>query len=184
MPVRGAPGLLTLAWTLLRLGAVAFGGLGAALALLRRELVERRGWLSERDVGDALAFTKPLPGSTVVQVVAFLAWRVRGWPGVLVGTSAFLAPSAAIMAAAAALSASLPEAPWVEGALTGLQVAVVGLLAAATWRLARGEAEGRVLTLVVLAAFGLGFFVNAALVVAGAGALGALGVVGRGRGDA
>lgn len=179
----GRPGLGTLGWALLRLGAVAFGGLGAALALLRRELVERRGWLCERDVSDALAFTKPLPGSTVVQVVVFLGWRLGGWPGALVGTFAFLLPSATLMAAAAALSAALPEAPWVEGALTGVQVAVVGLLAAAMWKLARGEAEGRALTLVLLAAFGLGFFVNAALVVAGAGALGVLWGV-RSRGDA
>ena len=60
----------------LRLGALAFGGLGAAIALIDRDLVERRGWATAEDVRAALAFTKPLPGSTVVQVVAFLGWRL------------------------------------------------------------------------------------------------------------
>lgn len=166
------PSLPLLGWTLLRLGAVAFGGLGAAVALLQRELVERRGWLAARDVSEALAFTKPLPGSTVVQVVAFLGWRLRGWPGALVTTAAFLAPSAALMTLAAALALALPDAPWVQGALTGVQVAVVGLLGAAMWRLARSEATGRALTLVLLAGALAGLVVNAALVVIAAGLLG------------
>jgi chromate transport protein ChrA len=46
-------------------------------------LVERRGWLRSSDVTAALAYTKPLPGSTGVQVVAFLAWRLGGWPGAI-----------------------------------------------------------------------------------------------------
>ena len=54
-------------WALLRLGAVASGGLGPAMALLDRELVVRRGWLTSADVQDALTYTEPLPGSTVVQ---------------------------------------------------------------------------------------------------------------------
>ena len=74
------PGLPLIAWTLLRIGAVAFGGLGATLALLNRDLVERRGWLRASDVTEALAYTKPLPGSTVVQVVTFLGWRLAGCP--------------------------------------------------------------------------------------------------------
>jgi len=53
----GRPGLLSLGWTLLCMGAVAFGGLGATLALLRRELVERRGWLRPSDINVALAYT-------------------------------------------------------------------------------------------------------------------------------
>ena len=61
---------------------------------------------------------------------------------------------------------------WVRGGLTGLQVAVVGLLAAALWRLARSEAGTPVLTFVLLAGFAAGMFVNAALVVAAAGAIG------------
>jgi len=157
---------------MLRLGAVAFGGLGPTLALLQRELVERRGWLRPNDIAEVLAYTKPLPGSTVVQVVAFLGWRCRGWPGAIVATIGFLLPATAMMTAAAAATMALPDSAWVRGALTGLQVAVVGLLAAALWSLARSEAGSPVLVLVLFAAFGAGLFVNAAVVVAGAGAIG------------
>jgi chromate transporter len=168
------PGLLSLGWALLCIGAVAFGGLGATLALLRRELAERRGWLRPGDITEGLAYTKPLPGSTVVQVVTFLGWRLGNWPGAIVATVAFVLPALALMTVAAAAVLALPDAPWVRGALTGLQMAVVGLLAAALWHLARSEAGSGLLLIVLLTAFAAGLFVNAALVVAAAGAIGVL----------
>ena len=163
-----------LGWALLRLGSLAFGGLGPTLVLLQRDLVDRRGWLAPSDLTEALAFTRPLPGSTVVQIVTFLGWRLARWPGAIVATIGFLLPSLAIMTIAAAAVTALPDAPWVAGALTGLQVAVVGLLADAMWRLARGEARSPVLTIVLLAGFLAGLYVNAALVVAVAGMIGVI----------
>ena len=168
----GRPDLPSLGWAFLRIGAFAFGGLGATLALLQRELVDRRGWLRSSDVTEALAYTKPLPGSTVVQVVTFLGWRMGRGTGAIVATIAFLLPALALMTVAAAAVLSLPDAPWVRGALTGLQVAVVGVLAAALRHLARSEAGSGLLLVVLLTAFAAGLFVNAALVVAAAGATG------------
>lgn len=168
------PALIALGWELLRLGAAAFGGLGATLALLQRGLVDRRQWVQQSDISEALAFTKALPGSTGIQVVAYLGWRMRGWPGALIAATAFIAPAALMMIAVAAGSLALPDARWVQGALAGLQIAVIGLLAAAMWRLARSEAKGPVLLAVLLAGAVLGFFVHAVIVVVGAGLLGAL----------
>jgi chromate transporter len=182
-PVAGhteRPDLPSLAWALLRIGAVAFGGLGATLSLLERDLVKARGWLPSSDVAGALAYTKPLAGSTVVQVVTFLGWRLGGWAGAIVATIAFLLPAFVIMTVAAAAVFALPDAAWVRGSLTGIQVAVVGILAAATWRLVRSEAPSAVLSAVVLGAFFAGLFVNAAIVVAAAGLIG----IGVGRGKA
>jgi chromate transporter len=171
-PMSERPDLPSLAWALLRIGAVAFGGLGATLALLNRDLVERRRWLRSSDVGEALAYTKPLPGSTVVQVVTFIGWRLGGWSGAMVATVMFLLPAFMIMTIAAAAVFALPDAPIVRSALAGLQVAVVGILAAAMWRLARSEAGSVPLMIVLIAAFGVGLFVNAAIVVGGAGVIG------------
>jgi chromate transporter len=106
--------------------------------------------------------------------VAYLGWRLRGWPGALVAATAFIAPATVLMILAAAASLALPDQPWVKGALTGIQVGVVGLLAAAMWRLARSEAKSAVLTAVLLTSCVLGFFVHAALIVVGAGLIGAL----------
>ena len=163
-----------MAWELLRLGAFAFGGLGATLALLQRGLIDRRGWLQQHDISEALAITQALPGSTGIQVVAYLGWRLRGWPGALVAAAAFIAPATALMIVVAAASLALPDQPWVKGALTGIQVAVVGLIVAAMWRLARNQAKTAMFTAVLLASCVLGFFVHAVLIVVGAGLIGAV----------
>jgi chromate transporter len=166
--------LASLALASLRLGVGAFGGLGATIALINRDFVDRRRWLDKTDLSDALAFTKPLPGSTGVQVVAFLGWRLGGWPGAIVAALGFLAPAIVLMTLGAALTFALPDTPLVRGALTGLQVAVVGVLAAALVQLARSEAASPVLAAVLVLAFLAGFFVNAALIVVGAGVAGIL----------
>jgi chromate transporter len=176
------PGLAAMAWVLLRLGAVAFGGLGATLSLLQRQLVDRRQWLKETDISEALAITQTLPGSTGIQVVAYLGWRLRGWPGALVAVSAFIAPATALMIAAAAATLALPDRPWVTGALTGVQTCVAGLLAASMWRLSRSAAKSRTLKTVLLTGCVLGFLVPALVVVVGAGLVGARFAAERGNG--
>lgn len=165
------PSLVALSAAFLRLGAVAFGGLGAALALMDADLVTRRGWVRSDDVRSALAFTKPLPGSTIVQVVAYLGWRIWRWPGAVVASIAFILPSAALMIAGAALLAAAPTGPVIEGALIGVSVAVAGLLASALLRLS-ADLPAAPLRMLALAAFGAGLAsINAALVVLTAGLL-------------
>lgn len=175
-PIRaqGSLNLFTLGWELLKLGAMAFGGLGVTLNLLQRRLVDERGWLRESDISEGLAFTRALPGSTGIQLVAYLGWRLRGWPGAIVSAVAFIAPATVLMILAAAFSLALPDHAAINGALTGLQVAVVGLLAASMWRLARSEAKGRLPMAVLLVCCVLGFFVNAVAVIAAAGLVGML----------
>jgi chromate transporter len=172
--IRAAPSLPALGWELLKLGAVAFGGLSSTLALLQRRLADHHGWLEQSVISEGLAFTRALPGSTGIQLVAYLGHRLRGWPGALVATVTYIAPATLMMILAAAFSLALPDEPAVERALTGLQVGVVGLLAASMWRLARSEAKERLRIAVLLACAVLGFFVNAVLVIALAGAIGVL----------
>jgi chromate transporter len=167
-----SPSLFALGWELLKLGAVAFGGLGSTLALLQRRLAEQLGWVQQAEVSEGLAFTRALPGSTGIQLVAYLGYRLRGWPGALVATVAYIAPATLMMMLAAAFSLALPDHPAVERALTGLQVGVVGLLAASMWRLARSEAKDNARLAVLLVCTVLGFFVNAVLVIALAGSVG------------
>jgi chromate transport protein ChrA len=67
---------LTLGWIFLRSGATAFGDLGAALALVEREVVTKQWLITEADVTEVLTYTKPLPGSTVIQVMSYLGYKL------------------------------------------------------------------------------------------------------------
>jgi len=159
---------------LLRLGAFAFGGMGGTLALLRSDLGARRGWITDQDVAEALAITQTLPGSTGVQVVAFLGWKLAGWPGALIAPFSFVAVPAAMMIAASAAVMALPDIPAIRGALLGIQIAIVGVLAANMLKMARSTAKGRVLSGVLAGGLLLGALSSAVVAVLALGALGAL----------
>jgi chromate transporter len=126
---------LRLAAVFLRIGALAFGGLGATLALIERELVDRRSALSRDDIAAALTHTKLLPGSTVVQVVAYLGWRLGGWPGAAIATLCFILPSALLMLGLAYGYAEVAATPGLVAARRGVLAVVIALLLATMWRL-------------------------------------------------
>lgn len=137
MPDTKAPSLVRLGWAFLKVGAFGFGGLAANLALIEQELVNRQRAVRQEEVVEALTYTKLLPGSTGLQVVTYLAWRLRGWPGALVGAAAFVTPAAVSMLAIAVLYGRFARLPDVDLALHGMAAAIVGLLVVAVWRLAR-----------------------------------------------
>jgi chromate transporter len=172
--VTRAKSLLTLGHIFLRIGATAFGGLGAALALVERELVTKRQWLTTADVTEALTYTKLLPGSTVVQVVAYLGYKLGGWPDSAVATVAFVLPSALMMLVLAAAYVSVMAVPAVHPAINGLTAAVVGLLLATTYRLGKANISDRITLGIALASVvaGVVLGVSAAVIVAAAGLLG------------
>jgi chromate transporter len=162
------------AWIFLRIGATAFGGLGATLALLERKLVNGRRLLTREDLAEALTATRLLPGPTVVQVIAYAGYVLRGWPGSLVATVAFLAPSVLAMLGLAIGYDAVATSPVSAPALDGLAAAVVGLIVATGFRIARASVQGPRAGALAIAAFtaGAGWGVSAAAVVAVAGVLG------------
>ena len=166
--------LLMLGQIFLRIGAMAFGGLGAALALVERELVDKRQWLTAAEVTEALTYTKLLPGSTVVQVVSYLGYKLSGWSGSAVATAAFVFPSALLMLVLAAAYVSVSTVPAMRPAINGLTAAVVGILLATTYRLGKANIADRITLGIALAAIVAGTVlgISAALIVMAAGLLG------------
>ena len=126
-----------LAWTFLRIGAVAFGGLGATLVLIENELIQRQRVTTKDEITEALTYTKLLPGSTVVQVVAYLGWRLRGWAGSAVATIAFLVPSFLLMVVLAYGYSHVAAIPAASPIRRGILAGVVALLLLTMYRLAR-----------------------------------------------
>lgn len=167
-------GMASLAWVFLRTGATAFGE--TELVMIERELVERRGVLTHQDLTDALTYTKTLPGSTVVQIVAYLAYRLGGWPGSAIATIVYLMPSTVAMMTLAAGYIAVSGLPLIRPAADGLTAAAVGLLLATAWRLSKRAIKPSQPLSVVLAAGAMlngGVFgISAAILVITAGLIG------------
>jgi chromate transporter len=166
--------LLTLGSIFLRIGAVAFGGLGASLALIERELVTRRQWLTAADMTEALTYTKLLPGSTGPQVVAYLGYKLGGWPGSAVAMAAFLFPAVLMTLVLAVGYVTVTALPGLHPAMNGLMAAIVGLLLATTYRLGKANIADRATLGIALASVvaGVVLGVSAAVIVVAAGLLG------------
>ena len=126
---------LRLSAVFLRIGGLAFGGLGATLALIERELVDRRNAVTRDDIVTALAHTKLLPGSTVVQVVAYVGWQLGGWRGSALATICFILPSALLMLGLAYGYAEVAATPGLVAARRGVLAVVIALLLTTMFRL-------------------------------------------------
>jgi chromate transporter len=156
----------------------AFGGLGVTLSLIERYLVKDRGVLTAQDVTESLTYTKFLPGSTGVQVVGYLGYRLAGWPGAALATIAFLLPAFMLMLVLAILYEEITVllADAATPALRGLTAAVAGILVATIYRLAKPAITTPTGAVVAVAACGLGIVlrINPAWIVLVAGILGIL----------
>jgi len=164
----------SLFWIFLKLGATAFGDTGPVLVLLEREFIAQREALSHADITEALTYTKLLPGSTVVQIVAYLGYMIGGWATSVLATIAFLLPAALAMLLLAAGYVAITALPYVQPAITGLTAAVVGMLIATMYRLGKKNITNPAGIGIAVIAFAVGasLNLNAALIVIAAGLIG------------
>lgn len=120
----------------LRLGFTSFGGPVAHLAYFREEFVTRRNWLSERSYVDIVALCQFLPGPASSQVGIALGMTRSGFAGAVAAWAGFTLPSA-LMLVLFAMSLNIWAATIPSGALHGLKVVAVAVVAQAVWGMAR-----------------------------------------------
>jgi chromate transporter len=136
-----------------RIGCLSFGGPAAQFALMHREVVDERRWVSDRRFLQALNFCTLLPGPEAMQLATYLGWLMHGVGGGLVAGSLFVLPGAAVMLALSLLYAGFGTVPLVAAGFFGLKCAVLVLVADAVRRLARRALATKAARLVAVAAF-------------------------------
>ena len=118
-------------WRLFRIwaviGAQSFGGGSATLYLIRRETVERHGWLTEDDFSRYWGICQIAPGINILGLVSLIGWRLAGAPGALLSVCGLLLPSAGITVGLTSIYAGIREVPVVRAAIAGVVPATVGL---------------------------------------------------------
>ncbi|MCK0165996.1 chromate efflux transporter [Jannaschia sp. S6380] len=136
-----------------RIGLLSFGGPAAQIALMHRELVERRAWLDEDTFLRGLGFCTLLPGPEAMQLATFAGWRLRGTGGGLLAGLLFVIPGAVVMMALAALYLTYGRLPLVEAAFLGVKAAALAIVAGALWKLRAKALNGPVAAGVAALAF-------------------------------
>lgn len=107
------------------------------LPLIQREVVERKGWINEEEFLNMIALAQAAPGLIAVNSAIFIGWRVGGWKGVCGAVLGAILPSFLIILAIAVLFQEWKELPAVEAAFKGIRPAVVALIAAPLFKMAK-----------------------------------------------
>ncbi|RKU02560.1 chromate transporter [Burkholderia sp. Nafp2/4-1b] len=136
----------------LRLGLTSFGGPVAHLGYLRDAFVTRRGWLTERAYADLVGLCQFLPGPASSQVGMAIGLSRAGYAGMFAAWLGFTLPSALLMMLFA-LGVHATGTPLAAGALHGLRIVSVAVIAQAVWGMARTLCpDARRVTLMAIAA--------------------------------
>jgi chromate transporter len=136
-----------------QLGWVSFGGPAGQIALLHRELVERRRWLSEQRYLHALNYCMLLPGPEAMQLATYLGWLMHGVPGGLIAGGLFVIPSVFVLTALASIYALWGQLPLLVSVFAVLKPAVLAIVVMAAWRIGRRTLHTPLLVGLAIAGF-------------------------------
>jgi len=135
------------------IGINSLGGPAGQIAVMHREVVDRRRWISDGRFVHALNYCLLLPGPEAQQLATYLGWLMHGVRGGVAAGALFILPGFIVMLALSAVYAVFGSVTWMSGLLFGLQAAVVALVLQAMVRIARRTLHGAALIFIALAAF-------------------------------
>jgi chromate transporter len=128
--------LLTLFLTFLKIGAVLYGSGYVLLSFLHTDFVEHLGWLTDRQLLDAISIGQFTPGP-VFTTATFIGYLVAGWPGALLATLGIFLPSFLLVALIHPLAERLRQSPWFAAILDGVNIVALALMAGVLLQLGR-----------------------------------------------
>jgi chromate transporter len=120
----------------LKIGAILFGGGYVLVALIRSNLVAGLGWISERQLLDAIAMGQVTPGP-LSTTATFIGYLLAGVPGAVIATVAIFLPAFSFVAMSGPLVPRLRQSPVAGAVLDGVNVAALALIAVVSWQLFR-----------------------------------------------
>ena len=122
--------LLELFWTFFKIGAFTFGGGYAMLPLIQSE-VTAKGWIDPAALVDFIAVSESTPGPIAVNMATYIGSELGGVPGAVCATLGVVLPSFVIILIVAKCFERFRKSRAIQGAMSGLKPAVVGLIATA-----------------------------------------------------
>jgi chromate transporter len=157
-----------------RVGCLSFGGPAGQIALMHREMVDERGWVTEAQFLHALNFCHLLPGPEAQQLAIWIGWKLHGLRGGLAGGLLFVVPGALVILGLSMLYGFAAKLDWFAALFLGIKAAVLAIVVQALLRVAGRALDTGFKRGIAVAAF-LALFVLSLpfpLVVLGAGLVG------------
>ncbi|MGD0751308.1 MAG: chromate efflux transporter [Anaerolineales bacterium] len=162
----------------LKIGATLYGSGYVLLAYLRADFVHGLGWLTDKQLIDAIAIGQVTPGP-VFTTATFIGYLLGGVPGALLATAGIFLPSFVFVAAASLVINRIRNSPWTAGFLDGVNVASLGLMLGVTIQLASTAVIDPITILIALVSLFLllRFKINSTWLIAGGALIGLIHVL-------
>ncbi len=159
-----------LASVFLKLGATAFGGPAAHIAMMEDEVVRRRRWMTREEFLDLLGAANLIPGPNSTELAIHVGHRQGGWAGLLITGASFILPAVLIVTGFAWAYVRYGSLPEVAGILYGVKPVIIVIVLQALWSLGKTAVKTKFLAVIGLAGVALTWLgVHELLVLAGAG---------------
>lgn len=118
-------------WSFFQVGIFCVGGGYASMPLIQAQVIDAHGWLTMSEFVDLFTLSQMTPGPIGINAATFVGTKVAGFPGAVVATAGFVAPSVIIVLALAKLFLTYGNIGRIRGILNGLRPAVVALICSA-----------------------------------------------------
>ena len=142
-----------------KIGLLSFGGPAAQIALMHREIVENKKWLSEDQFLNALNFCMLLPGPEAMQLATYSGWRINGTLGGLIAGLLFVLPGAFLITLLAVIYAFFGDIPLINSLFLGVKATVVVIVIQALLKVSKKALKTHYHTSIAVTAFiGIFFF--------------------------
>ena len=165
-PERPTRPLRELAGFFLKLGCIAFGGPAAHIAMMDREVVRRRGWLTREQFLDLLGAANMIPGPSSTEMAIYIGLVRGGWRGLLVAGTCFILPAMVIVLALAVAYVQYGALPQVAWLLYGVKPVIIAIVIQALWNLGTKAVKGSLTGAIGIAVIVLSFLgVNVVLLL-------------------
>jgi chromate transporter len=163
-----------------KIGLLSFGGPAGQIALMHKELVEERRWISESRFLHALNFCMLLPGPEAQQLATYIGWLLHGTRGGVIAGTLFVVPGFVVIVLLSVAYAWFQHTEWLTSLFFGLKAAVLAIVIEAVIRVGKRALKNRVMFGIAVTAFLALFVFNLPfpVVVLGAGLVGYFGARG------
>ncbi|TCL57458.1 chromate transporter [Hydrogenispora ethanolica] len=135
--------LWNLLWVFFKVGCFTFGGGLAMLPLIQKEVVDKRGWISESEILDVFAISQSIPGVIAINSGIFIGKKRAGIPGAIAAACGVILPAFLSILLVIAVLYRVKEEPVVAKIFTGIRAASAGLILLAAFKLGKSAIKNR-----------------------------------------
>jgi chromate transporter len=142
--------LWQLFWSFLKISPISFGGGYAMLPAIEREVLNNRGWVTTDEMSEVISIAGAAPGGIGVNAAAFIGYKVKGWRGLIASVTGIMLPTFIIVLGLGIFFIMVRDHSKVMGALRGIQMAVIALIAYAGISMARSVIIDKMTAVILL----------------------------------